>query len=101
MNDPRWKTIEEEPAPEGKHIIVTLKWSDDDYEAAELDYGMDKHCGGELWKRVVAWMPMPDPWDPRAEGVIFEIDGREVAKMVDEVLKREEARRKKIRRVRL
>lgn len=43
----------------GEHILATL----DGGEVCELDYGVDKAAGGSLWERVIAWMPMPDPYE--------------------------------------
>ena len=58
----RWTPISErEPFGRylGGHILVTL----DDGEVCELDYGVDKATGGSLWARVIAWMPMPEPYE--------------------------------------
>ena len=60
--DDRWIPITEQAPPEGNHILVTLKWKEDDYEVCELDYGMDKHEGGRLASKVIAWMYMPKPY---------------------------------------
>lgn len=54
-----WTPIKQHKPPESHHILVTLKHAEDDYEVCELDYGVDKACGGQLWKKVIAWQQMP------------------------------------------
>lgn len=49
--------------PQGAdHVLVTLKWDEDDYEVTELDYWVDVRSGGRLARHVTAWMPMPEPY---------------------------------------
>lgn len=55
-----WIRVEDQKPPEGPHCLVVLKWSDDDYEVTELDYGVDLALGGRYAKRVTHWMPMPE-----------------------------------------
>ena len=70
----KWTPItEKEPDPD-KHVLVTLKWKDDDYEVCELDYGVTKYCMNndsdedvvrwckQMIEHVVAWMPLPKPY---------------------------------------
>ena len=58
-----WIPITEQKPPGGEHCIVTLYWENDDwYQVCELDYGVDLVCGGKLAKRVIAWMPLPEPY---------------------------------------
>lgn len=64
-----WIPINEKDVDTADHVLVTLKWSDDDYEVCELDYGVteyDANCGNIWCKRmiehVIAWAPMPKPY---------------------------------------
>lgn len=54
------------PGYTAKHVLVTLKWAEDDYEVTELDYGEDVAMGGRLAKRVTAWQPLPEPYKDAA-----------------------------------
>lgn len=62
----RWIPIKEKEPDTGAHVLVTYN----DGVVEELDYNVDKYFNGELWKRVVAWMYMPDP--ARLEDVKWE-----------------------------
>lgn len=54
----KWIPIEEE-APPADHVLVTIKWSEDDYEVAEMDF----YCWeGKSREKVTAWMPLPEPY---------------------------------------
>ena len=64
-----WRPIKEQPANTANHVLVTLKWSDHDYEVCELDYGVTKYMAaqGDEWSKrmiehVLAWMPLPEPY---------------------------------------
>lgn len=64
-----WIPINEKDVNTSDHVLVTLKWSDDDYEVCELDYGVTEYgakCGDKWCKRmiehVIAWSPMPKPY---------------------------------------
>lgn len=54
----KWIPISER-TPGAEHVLVTLKWGEDDFEVTELDYGVDVACGGRFAKYVTAWMPLP------------------------------------------
>lgn len=68
-----WIPATEQEPPED-HVLVTLKHSEDDYEVTEIDYGILKHeirehltyedfiWAKEIQKRIIAWMPMPEPY---------------------------------------
>lgn len=49
-------TVQQEPPKD--HIIATIKWSEDDYEATEVDYGVST-----IRDKIIAWMPMPAPYE--------------------------------------
>ncbi len=57
-----WIPITERKPGTANHVLVTLKWEEDDYEVTELDYGVDIACGGRFAKYVIAWMPLPEPY---------------------------------------
>ena len=40
----------------GQHVLVTIKWADDDYEVCEMDAMVMKRYP------VIAWMPLPKPY---------------------------------------
>ena len=60
--------------PNKYHVLVTLKWADDDYEVSEIDYGVTKYCAiskdpmdnpelnKKLLDHITAWMPLPEPY---------------------------------------
>ena len=62
-----WIPITERKPDTAKHILVTLKWEEDDYEVTELDYGVDVACGSRFAKYVTAWMPLPEPYKEAEE----------------------------------
>ena len=65
QNEPQtfiWTPITEKEPDTADHVLVTLKHGEDDYEVCELDYGVDKACGGWLWRRVIAWSRKPKPF---------------------------------------
>lgn len=54
----RWVPIEEE-APPAAHVLVTIKWAENDYEVCEMDYYNWTKLAKE---KVAAWMRMPEPY---------------------------------------
>lgn len=58
-----WIPITEAEPPLGMHVLVTYKHGEDDYETSELDYGMSKAQNTWHWRRVIAWQPMPEPYE--------------------------------------
>ena len=68
-----WIPATEQEPPED-HVLVTLKHSDDDYEVTEIDYGVGKAMmdekytkimrehAADLILKIIAWMPMPEPY---------------------------------------
>lgn len=54
----KWIPIEE-AAPPADHVLVTIKWSEDDYEVAEMDF---YNCEVKFREKVTAWMRMPEPY---------------------------------------
>ena len=63
-----WIPISEREPDGADHVLVTLYWKDDDWtEVSELDYGVLKASGNNLIKHVVAWKPMPEPYDHKSE----------------------------------
>ena len=62
-----WHDIKKEPAPEGRHILVTLDNGGGDLEVTEIDYGVVRYMAeednlSELIEKIVAWMDLPEPW---------------------------------------
>lgn len=64
-----WIPINEKDVDTTDHVLVTLKWSDYDYEVCELDYGVTEYEArhGNKWcqrmiEHVIAWSPMPKPY---------------------------------------
>ena len=65
-----WHDIKKEPAPEGRHILVTLDNGGGDLEVTEIDYGVVRYLAEEenlsesaaLMNKIVAWIDLPDPW---------------------------------------
>lgn len=70
----KWVPITEKEPDQAEHVLVTLKWKDDDYEVCELDYGVTKYCMNNdsdedvvrwcklMVEHVIAWMPLPEPY---------------------------------------
>lgn len=48
--------------PVAKHVLVTIKWADDDYEVTEADYGLWVYTDHPALNKIVAWMYMPEPY---------------------------------------
>ena len=69
-----WRPIKEQPVNTADHVLVTVKWYDDDCEVMELDYGVTKHYAENgdderhknwckaIVEHVIAWMPLPKPY---------------------------------------
>lgn len=55
-----WIPISEQEPTTGEHVLVTIKWSEQDYEATELDYGVEKNKKDPA--NIIAWMPLPIPY---------------------------------------
>ena len=74
MNKTRWIPVKEQDYDGAAHVLVTVKWDDDDYEVMELDYSVAKYYAengdDERYKNwckaivehVTAWMPLPEPY---------------------------------------
>ena len=65
-----WIPAKEQEPPED-HILATIKYSDDDYEVTEIDYGVAKsglsteymrNKEEKILSKIIAWMPMPEPY---------------------------------------
>ena len=52
---PNWRP---KPLPRATHCIVAIKWAEDDIEVTEED---TTFISKEHSRRIVAWMPLPDP----------------------------------------
>ena len=65
--EPEWISVSERLPDTADHVLVTLKWSDTNYEVCELDYLVTKYEAehtGSLWAtnmigHVIAWTPLP------------------------------------------
>lgn len=71
-----WIPRTEREPDTGDHVIITVKWSDADYEVMEDDWGCtvaEVNDGTatpivqEMYKRMIAWMPMPKPYRGKNE----------------------------------
>lgn len=58
----RWIPIKERKPDTADHVLVTLKWDEDDYEVCEFDYAVEAMRYPQYARRVIAWMPMPKPY---------------------------------------
>lgn len=63
-----WIPIAKQQPPVG-HVLVTVLWEkdvdtafDDDYEVTEMDYWVERHEQTRASERVIAWMPLPQPY---------------------------------------
>ena len=66
------------------HVLVTLKWGEDDYEVCECDYGVTKYCAEctdenlvrkedakksrDFLDHIIAWRFMPEPYEETDNG---------------------------------
>lgn len=66
----RWIPIDKQK-PIADHVLLTVKWDEDDYEVIVEDWGVGEYEIAEgmalplvqsIHKHAVAWMPMPEPW---------------------------------------
>lgn len=64
-----WMPIKEHNVDTLDHVLVTVKWSEDDYEVLELDYYMTafEAARGSKWSQnimnhITAWKHMPEPY---------------------------------------
>ena len=64
-----WTPITESEPTTIDHVLVTYKWSDDDYEVSEMDYWVTKYGAehGDKWcekqmNHVIAWREIPKPY---------------------------------------
>lgn len=58
----RWVPVTECEPDGGAHVLVTLRWAADDYEVTEIDWFFDVANGGLFADKVIAWMPLPEPY---------------------------------------
>lgn len=58
LNTNQWKPADVNTPYEigGQHVLVTIKWAEDDYEVCEMDPMEMKRYN------VIAWMPLPEPY---------------------------------------
>lgn len=72
LEQSQWIPISKEPDI-AKHVLVTAKWGEDDYEVFETDYWVVKNGANDpTWKyqaenkreldHITAWQHMPEPW---------------------------------------
>lgn len=66
-----WIPFAEKQPTDGAHVLITVKYSDHDYEVMESDWGVLKYAvkhgtatevGKEIYEKAIAWMPMPFPY---------------------------------------
>lgn len=67
-NTNRWIPLSKKWPATGEHILITVKWSDDDYEVMEEDWGVLEcevkngsatETSRAIYGNTIAWMPMP------------------------------------------
>ena len=62
----QWIPITEKEPDTSDHILVTVRWGEDDYEVMELDYWVTKEfptdLGERVLKHITAWCPLPEPY---------------------------------------
>jgi len=82
-NTGRWIPLSEKRPDTGEHILVTVKWSDNDYEVMEEDWGVLEcevkngsatEVSRLIYEKAIAWMPMPRAY--REKNVWKMEDGR-------------------------
>ena len=67
-HDPQWIPVTERLPEDGVAVLVTLKWSDEDYEVAQFEYlSYYGGWGKKFNDKVIAWMPLPEPYRERNE----------------------------------
>ena len=61
-----WIPISEREPDTADHVLVTIKWADDDFEVCSLDYGVlsasRSTWNKDIIKHVVAWRPLPEAY---------------------------------------
>lgn len=63
--NPDWILCSKELPPDDRTVLVTLKWSEDDYEVTLGEYWHDSPSSkgwGTYEGHVIAWMPLPEPY---------------------------------------
>ena len=69
-----WIPFAEKQPTDGAHVLITVKYSDHDYEVMESDWGVLEYAvkhgiateiGKEIYEKAIAWMPMPFPYKER------------------------------------
>ena len=67
LSNSGWIPITEREPDTAEHVLVTVKWADDDLEVCEIDYGVIKAeptpSGEIMLKHIIAWQPMPKPYE--------------------------------------
>lgn len=66
INVDAWIPISEREPDTADHVLVTIKWSEDDFEVCSLDYGV-LSASRSTWdkdiiKHVIAWRPLPEAY---------------------------------------
>lgn len=73
LEQSQWIPISDREPDTAAHVLVTAKWSEDDYEVFETDYWVVKHgandpnwlyqavCKKEI-DHITAWQRMPEPY---------------------------------------
>lgn len=62
---PGWIPVTERLPEDDRPVLVTLKWSEDDYEVTTGEYWRDStvcHGWGNFGDVVIAWQPLPTPY---------------------------------------
>lgn len=61
-----WIPITEREPDTAEHVLVTIKWAEDDFEVCEIDYGVMKYSKtdymGKMLNHIIAWRPLPEPY---------------------------------------
>lgn len=69
-----WVSIKTVKPKTGAHVLIVVKWDDDDYEVMEEDWGILKHMvekdictplQKQIYEQTVAWMPVPEYKEPK------------------------------------
>ena len=67
----KWVSIKEKEPDKADHVLLTVKWAEDDYEVTEFDWGVARHYPTSLEQTImehtIAWMPMPKPYKEKEE----------------------------------
>lgn len=66
-----WIPISEREPDTADHVLVTIKWAEDDFEVCEIDYGVTRYeatitklpcISKDIIKHIVAWRPLPEAY---------------------------------------